>query len=87
MQLQSLVLRNNDNKYNLEKKRTTNLKKTNKVNNWLNRSANITKNIFLNRVVAIWNSLTDEVVSVGAFSRFKSSLHETDLTNFSTIAN
>ena len=37
---------------------------------------------FINRVIKIWNSLPEEIVSAGTFSRFKSLLSHADLSRF-----
>ena len=37
---------------------------------------------FVNRVIKIWNSLPEEIVSAGTFSRFKSLLSHADLSRF-----
>ena len=41
-----------------------------------------TKFSFINRVIKIWNSLPEEIVSAGTFSRFKSLLSHADLSRF-----
>ena len=41
-----------------------------------------TKFSFINRVIKIWNSLPEEIVSVGTFSRFKSLVSHADLPRF-----